>query len=84
MTLGAAGLGHSDLSLINGTVQAPLPMVLGHEGAGVVSEIGPNTTRFAVGDHVVFTAQPVCAPPLNSSHRNISTRAIFEGSLKTR
>lgn len=58
--LEAAGLCHSDLSLINGTVQAPLPLVLGHEGAGIVTEIGPNTSKFSVGDHVVFTAQPVC------------------------
>ena len=58
--LKAAGLCHSDLSLINGTVPAPLPMVLGHEGAGVVIEVGPNVSKFSVGDHVVFTAQPVC------------------------
>jgi len=55
--LEAAGLCHSDLSLINGTVQGPLPLVLGHEGAGIVTEVGPATTRFRVGDHVVFTAQ---------------------------
>ena len=38
--LEAAGLCHSDLSLINGTVQGPLPLVLGHEGAGIVTEGG--------------------------------------------
>jgi S-(hydroxymethyl)glutathione dehydrogenase/alcohol dehydrogenase len=58
--LEAAGICHSDLSLINGTVQGPLPLVLGHEGAGIVTEVGPNTSKFSVGDHVVFTAQPVC------------------------
>jgi S-(hydroxymethyl)glutathione dehydrogenase/alcohol dehydrogenase len=68
--LEAAGLCHSDLSLINGTVQAPLPMVLGHEGAGIVTEVGPNTTRFCVGDHVVFTAQPVCGHCYNCMRGN--------------
>ena len=63
--LEAAGLCHSDLSLINGTVQSPLPMVLGHEGAGIVTEVGQGTTRFSVGDHVVFTAQPVCGQCYN-------------------
>jgi S-(hydroxymethyl)glutathione dehydrogenase/alcohol dehydrogenase len=58
--LKAVGLCHSDLSLINGTLPAPLPMVLGHEGAGVVTEVGPNVSKFSVGDHVVLTAQPVC------------------------
>lgn len=63
--LEAAGLCHSDLSLINGTVESPLPMVLGHEGAGIVTEVGPGTTRFSIGDHVVFTAQPVCGQCYN-------------------
>ena len=58
--LKAAGLCHSDLSFIEGTVPAPLPMVLGHEGAGIVTEVGSSVSRFGVGDHVVFTAQPVC------------------------
>ena len=56
----AAGLCHSDLSLIKGTVPAPFPMVLGHEGAGIVTEIGPDVTKFSVGDHVVLALQPVC------------------------
>lgn len=56
----AAGLCHSDLSILDGTVSCPLPMILGHEGSGVVTEVGPGVTRFNVGDHVVFTCQPVC------------------------
>ena len=36
----AAGLCHSDLSAINGTVPTPMPIVLGHEGAGVVTQVG--------------------------------------------
>jgi len=56
----AAGLCHSDLSVIDGNRPRPLPMVLGHEGAGVVEEIGPGVTDLAVGDHVVTTFVPSC------------------------
>ncbi len=56
----AAGVCHSDLSMINGTVRPPYPLVLGHEAAGVVAEIGANVTRVAVGDHVVLNWQPAC------------------------
>ena len=57
----AAGLCHSDLSVINGTRPRPLPMALGHEAAGIVEEIGPNTgDGLAVGDHVVFVFVPSC------------------------
>ena len=51
----AAGLCHSDLSVINGNRPRPtLTHVLGHEVAGIVEEIGPFSSDFAVGDHVVF------------------------------
>jgi len=56
----AAGVCHSDLSVANGTVPMPLPMVLGHEGAGVVAEVGPGVTNVAVGDHVVLSFVPAC------------------------
>ena len=56
----AAGLCHSDLSVIDGNRPRPLPMVLGHEGAGVVEELGPGVMDLAVGDHVVTTFVPSC------------------------
>jgi alcohol dehydrogenase len=57
----AAGLCHSDLSVINGTRPRPLPMALGHEAAGIVEEIGPHSgSDLAVGDHVVFVFVPSC------------------------
>jgi alcohol dehydrogenase len=57
----AAGLCHSDLSVINGNRPRPLPMALGHEAAGIVEEIGPNNeSGLAVGDHVVFVFVPSC------------------------
>lgn len=56
----AAGLCHSDLSVIDGNRPRPLPMVLGHEAAGVVEELGAGVTDLAVGDHVVTAFVPSC------------------------
>lgn len=56
----AAGLCHSDLSVINGDRPRPLPMVLGHEAAGVVEAVGAGITDLAVGDHVVSVFMPNC------------------------
>jgi Zn-dependent alcohol dehydrogenase len=56
----AAGLCHSDLSVINGDRPRPVPMALGHEAAGIVREVGPNVTRFKPGDHVVMVFVPSC------------------------
>jgi len=56
----AAGLCHSDLSVIDGNRPRPMPMVLGHEAAGVVEETGPDVTSLARGDHVVAAFVPSC------------------------
>jgi alcohol dehydrogenase len=56
----AAGLCHSDLSVINGDRPRPLPMALGHEGAGEVVEVGAGVTDLRVGDHVVAAFVPCC------------------------
>ena len=58
--MAASGVCHSDLSVQNGTIPLPPPMVLGHEGAGVVEEVGAGVTGFAPGDHVVLTFVPQC------------------------
>jgi S-(hydroxymethyl)glutathione dehydrogenase/alcohol dehydrogenase len=55
-----AGLCHSDLHVIQGEIAGWLPMVLGHEGAGVVEEVGPGVTRVAPGDHIVCSFIPSC------------------------
>jgi len=54
------GLCHSDLSLANGTFPSPLPIILGHEAAGVVAEIADGVQGLAVGDPVVLTPCPPC------------------------
>jgi alcohol dehydrogenase len=56
----AAGLCHSDLSVINGDRPRPLPMALGHEAAGVVEALGEDVSDLAVGDHVVMVFMPSC------------------------
>ena len=56
----AAGLCHSDLSVINGDRPRPLPMALGHEAAGVVEALGEGVDDLAIGDHVVMVFMPSC------------------------
>ncbi|HEY5322918.1 MAG TPA: zinc-dependent alcohol dehydrogenase family protein [Caldimonas sp.] len=56
----AAGLCHSDLSVINGDRPRPMPMALGHEAAGIVHELGEGVSDLKVGDHVVVVFVPSC------------------------
>ena len=56
----AAGLCHSDVSVLNGTIMFPPPVVLGHEGAGEVLAVAPDVTNVAVGDHVVLSTLGNC------------------------
>jgi alcohol dehydrogenase len=56
----AAGLCHSDLSVMNGARPRPTPMALGHEAAGVVREVGRGVEDLAPGDHVVMIFVPAC------------------------
>ena len=58
--IAAAGLCHSDLSVIDGNRPRPTPMALGHEASGIVEEVGPNVSTFAKGDHVVLVFVPSC------------------------
>jgi S-(hydroxymethyl)glutathione dehydrogenase/alcohol dehydrogenase len=56
----ACGVCHSDLSATNGTIPFPPPLVLGHEGAGVVVDIGEGVTELQVGDHVISSFVNMC------------------------
>ena len=58
--IAASGVCHSDLSVKNLTMPLPVPIVLGHEGAGVVTEVGQGVTQVAEGDHVVISWVPQC------------------------
>jgi NDMA-dependent alcohol dehydrogenase len=58
--LAACGVCHSDLSATNGTIPYPMPLVLGHEGAGVVTAVGEGVSRYALGDHVVSSFVSMC------------------------
>lgn len=60
VSIAAASLCHSDLSVVNGSRIRPLPMALGHEAVGVVAALGPGVTDVQVGDHVVLVFVPIC------------------------
>ena len=56
----AAGLCHTDLEVIEGQLRYPMPIVLGHEAAGIVEALGPATQGVAIGDHVILSWNPHC------------------------
>lgn len=56
----AAGICHSDLSVVDGSRPRPLPMALGHEAAGIVEQVGGGVDDVHAGDHVVLTFVPSC------------------------
>ncbi|WP_409471358.1 Zn-dependent alcohol dehydrogenase [Streptomyces sp. HC307] len=60
VAISAAGLCHSDLSVVDGTIPFPVPVVLGHEGAGVVEAVGDGVTHVSVGDHVALSTLANC------------------------
>ena len=56
----ASGLCHTDLEVMQGSLAYPLPIVLGHEGAGIVEAVGSGVTQVAPGDHVICSWNPHC------------------------
>jgi Zn-dependent alcohol dehydrogenase len=58
--IAAVGVCHSDWHLMTGATKHPVPVVPGHEGAGVVEAVGPGATRVKVGDHVALNWAPNC------------------------
>ncbi|WP_290620798.1 Zn-dependent alcohol dehydrogenase [Immundisolibacter sp.] len=64
----ACGVCHSDISIINGTIPQPFPAVIGHEGAGIVEQIGEGVRTVKPGDHVVMSFVPRCGECFHCLH----------------
>jgi S-(hydroxymethyl)glutathione dehydrogenase/alcohol dehydrogenase len=79
----ATGVCHSDLSIVNGTIPNPLPVVLGHEGAGIVEDVGVGVTNVAAGDHVAISFIPSCGTCFHCLRREsyLCTVAPQDGNL---
>ncbi|WP_230195413.1 Zn-dependent alcohol dehydrogenase [Streptomyces coriariae] len=60
VAISAAGLCHSDLSVVDGTIPFPAPVVLGHEGAGIVEAVGAGVGHVGPGDHVALSTLANC------------------------
>jgi S-(hydroxymethyl)glutathione dehydrogenase / alcohol dehydrogenase len=90
----AAGLCHTDLEVITGSLRYPMPIVLGHEAAGTVEELGPTAQGLAIGDHVVLSWNPHCGhcfycdrdlPILCETYLAHGPNAVaFDGTNRTR
>jgi S-(hydroxymethyl)glutathione dehydrogenase/alcohol dehydrogenase len=75
----ATGLCHSDAHYLTGDLTPPLPMCGGHEGAGIVEEVGPGVRGLAVGDQVVISFIPGCGrcKPCATGHQNLCDMGAF-------
>jgi len=90
--MAACGVCHSDYSATNGTIKVTPPVILGHEGAGVVVEVGAGVTHLAVGDHVLSFVCSMCGHcryclagrPTLCLQSLKAGAALPDGSLKTR
>ena len=60
LRMGASGVCHSDLSIVNGTIYYAPPVALGHEGAGIVERVGANVSYVKPGDHVILSFVTYC------------------------
>ncbi|MEJ7720326.1 MAG: alcohol dehydrogenase catalytic domain-containing protein [Ilumatobacteraceae bacterium] len=82
--LAAPGLCHSDEHLVTGDLPFELPIVGGHEGAGVVEAVGEGVSWLAPGDHVVFGFIPSCGrcPSCSTGHQNLCDLGALLGAGK--
>src|ERR671912_1952139 len=79
--LAASGMCHSDEHLVTGDLPFALPIIGGHEGAGVVEEVGEGVSWLAPGDHVVFGFIPSCGrcPSCSTGHQNLCDLGALMG-----
>ena len=79
--LAASGMCHSDEHLVTGDLPFELPIIGGHEGAGVVEEVGPGVSWLQPGDHVVFGFIPSCGrcPSCSTGHQNLCDLGMYLG-----
>jgi S-(hydroxymethyl)glutathione dehydrogenase/alcohol dehydrogenase len=90
--LAACGVCHSDLSATNGTLQLQLPLILGHEAAGEVVEVGEGVPHLAVGDHVVSSFIYMCGEcrfcaagrPVLCVEQGKALTTLPDGTVRTR
>src|SRR5688500_286533 len=90
--LGACGVCHSDLSATNGTLQMQLPLILGHEAAGEVVEVGEGVHGLGVGDHVVSSFIYMCGEcrfcaagrPVLCLEQGKAVTTLPDGTVRTR
>jgi len=77
--LAATGLCHSDEHLVTGGSPIPFPAIGGHEGAGIVTKVGPGVSSLKEGDHVVLAFIPACGmcPPCSTGHQNLCDLGAF-------
>lgn len=73
----AAGVCHSDWHIVSGATQHPLPVVLGHEGAGIVEAVGPGAIHVQVGQHVSLNWAPNCGRCFYCQHDSPSLCAAY-------
>ena len=73
-----AGVCHSDLSVLDGSIPFPTPLVMGHEGAGVVEEVGPEVKKVKPGDHVVLSTLKYCGvcSPCNTGRPTLCRKSF--------
>lgn len=79
--LAASGVCHSDYHLISGATKHPLPVVLGHEGAGIVEAVGTGVTRVKVGDYIVLNWAPACGTCFYCLHDKPNLCETFTGPI---
>ncbi len=79
--LAASGMCHSDEHLVTGDLPFELPIIGGHEGAGVVEQVGPGVSWLQPGDHVVFGFIPSCGrcPSCSTGHQNLCDLGMYLG-----